>query len=379
MKQRPIGLFLVGALAVLLAAFSTGFLSTPAGMAGDLERLQGDWDGHGPGGECSVTISGNSLNFRARADFWYETTFTLPAGTDPKQLHATIVRNSLPQQSDIGKVVVALFKIEDGTLTLGVIDDFEGPLASPVATSWDKAIDRYHLKKVQPQENKSDNTKIATMAPGTVARGAGPQQISFPTQDGGVVSAHRYGEGDRAVVLAHGGRFDKESWATQAKALADAGFRVIAIDFRGYGQSRGPGDSDPLSAPLHLDVLAAVRYLRDNGATSVSVVGGSMGGTAAAQASVEANHGEVDRLVLLAAGGIDKPMQMQGRKLFITAREDLGPGDKPRLPRIQEQFDRAPEPKELVILEGAAHAQYIFDSEQGERLLREILRFLTEP
>jgi hypothetical protein len=70
---------------------------------------------------------------------------------------------------------------------------------------------------------------------------------------------------------------------------------------------------------------------------------------------------------------------MQGRNLVITAREELGPGYNPRLPRIQEQFDRAPEPKELVILEGAAHAQYFFDSEQGERLLREILRFLTEP
>jgi acetyl esterase/lipase len=31
-----------------------------------------------------------------------------------------------------------------------------------------------------------------------------------------------------------------------------------------------------MDAPLHLDVLAALRYLRKNGAKSVSVVGGSM-------------------------------------------------------------------------------------------------------
>lgn len=36
---------------------------------------------------------------------------------------------------------------------------------------------------------------------------------------------------------------------------------VLATDFRGYGLSHGPGDKDPLSAPLDLDVLAAVRYL----------------------------------------------------------------------------------------------------------------------
>jgi dipeptidyl aminopeptidase/acylaminoacyl peptidase len=83
--------------------------------------------------------------------------------------------------------------------------------------------------------------------------------ISFPTQDGGVIYADNCGKGDRAIVLAHGGRFKKESWNKQALTLASAGFRVLALDFRGYGKFRGPGDSDPLSAPLELDVLAAVR------------------------------------------------------------------------------------------------------------------------
>lgn len=39
-----------------------------------------------------------------------------------------------------------------------------------------------------------------------------PRQVSFPTQDGGLVYADLYGKGDKGVVLAHGGRFDKESW-----------------------------------------------------------------------------------------------------------------------------------------------------------------------
>ena len=81
--------------------------------------------------------------------------------------------------------------------------------------------------------------------------------VSFPTDDNGTVYAHEYGQGDRAVLLAHGGRFNKESWAPQAKVLVDAGFRVLAIDFRGYGQSRGPGQQDIFSAPLYKDVLAA--------------------------------------------------------------------------------------------------------------------------
>lgn len=51
---------------------------------------------------------------------------------------------------------------------------------------------------------------------------------------------------------------------------------------------------------------------------------------------------------------------------------------KPRLVRIRAQYEKAPEPKELVVLEGSAHAQYIFATDQGERLMREILRFLSE-
>lgn len=208
---------------------------------------------------------------------------------------------------------------------------------------------------------------------------AAPERVSFPTQDGGLVYADMYGKGDHGVVLAHGGRFNKESWAKQARALAAAGFRALAIDFRGYGQSRGPGQSQPLGAPLHFDVLAAVRYLRQNGAKTVSVVGGSMGGGAAADASVEAEPGEIDRLVLLAAWASGPPEQLKGRKLFIVSRDDIGSGDIPRLPKIRDQYERAPGPKELVILEGSAHAQFIFATEQGERLMREILRFLSEP
>jgi pimeloyl-ACP methyl ester carboxylesterase len=177
-------------------------------------------------------------------------------------------------------------------------------------------------------------------------------------------------------VLAHGGRFNKESWAKQAQTLAAAGFQVLALDFRGYGKSRGPGQSDPMSAPLHLDVLAAVRYLRKTGAKTVSVVGGSMGGGAAGDASIASQPGEIDRLVFLGASPNGPAEKLKSSSLFIVARDDSS-GDGPRLPGIQEQYEKAPEPKELIILEGSAHAQYLFQTDQGARVMREILRFLS--
>jgi dienelactone hydrolase len=207
-----------------------------------------------------------------------------------------------------------------------------------------------------------------------------PEQVSFPTQDGGLIYATLYGKGGRGVVLAHGGRFNKESWEKQARVLAKAGFRVLAIDFRGRGQSHGGAQTQPRDEGACFDVLAAIRYLRQTGAKTISVVGASFGGGAAAEASVEAAPGEIDRLVLLAHSPIDKPEQMKGRKLFILSREDFSGDNKiPRLPKIRDQYERASGPKELVILEGSAHAQFIFESGQGERLMRELLRFLSEP
>lgn len=206
-----------------------------------------------------------------------------------------------------------------------------------------------------------------------------PIPVSFPTQDGGIIHANLYGSGDRGVVLAHGGQFNKESWDAQARELARAGFRVAAIDFRGYGQSHGPGEDDPFSAPLHLDVLAAVRYLHASNVKSVSVVGASMGGSAAADASILAEPGEVDRVVLLAAAAGGPPAKLKGRTLFIVSRDDTRGDNVARLPKIREQYEQAPQPKELVILEGSAHAQHLFATEQGAALLREILRFLTAP
>jgi len=200
-------------------------------------------------------------------------------------------------------------------------------------------------------------------------------QVSFPTRDGGVVFGDLYGSGRHGVVLAHGGRFNKESWEGQARVLARAGLRVLAIDFRGYGRSR----EGRLSVEgRHLDVLAAVDYLKQAGATTVSVVGASMGGDHAAEAA-EAEPEAIDRLVLLAAGAYTPLVRMKGPKLFIMARDDVMGENALRLPRIREQFDKASDPKEFVVLEGAAHAQLMFETAQGERLMQEILRFLLAP
>jgi len=203
------------------------------------------------------------------------------------------------------------------------------------------------------------------------------ERVSFPTEDGGVLHADVYGQGDHGVVLAHGGRYDRESWRPQAEALAAAGFHVLAFDFRGYGQSTGPGEADLYTAPLRLDVLAAVRYLRERGAGIVSVIGASLGGGAAAGAAIAA-PGQIDRLILLGAVPDGAPEGLVTRKLYVMTRDDSS-GAGPRLPGLMAHYEKAPHPKELILLEGSAHAQFMFDTEHAERLMTEIVRFLSAP
>ena len=208
---------------------------------------------------------------------------------------------------------------------------------------------------------------------------AAQDRVTFPTTDGGSVHADIYGSGERAVVLAHGGRFNKDTWSEQARPLAAAGFRVLALNFRGYGQSKGPGQHNRATAPFHLDILAAVRFLKTQGAKQVSVVGASMGGSAAADAVAAAKPGEIRNLVLLASDYVTAPDKLRVRTLFTVARNDPTSRGTLRLERIREHYARAPGPKELLILEGSAHAQALFATEEGPRLLKAIVEFLSPP
>ena len=199
-----------------------------------------------------------------------------------------------------------------------------------------------------------------------------PAPTTFPAADGVAITALRYGGGPRGVVLVPGGHGVGETWDAQARRLAQAGFHVLAIDYRGRGRSRGGQDD----TKAHLDVLGAVRRLKADGARDVAVVGASWGGYATGMAAV-AEPGLIDRVMLLAHSPFEGVERLSGRKLFVVARDDSDGTGAVRLDAIRRQFDAAPEPKELLVLDGAAHAQFLFLTPVGERLYAAMLRFLS--
>ena len=123
--------------------------------ASDLDRLQGAWEGTESGreaeGKCTLTITANALRFQGvNKGEWYAGTFELPAGTNPAQLRGTI--KDCPAKDFIGKVSLAIFKIEDGTLTL--TGHAPGEAEVPKGFAGDATARTFVFKKAAPPSPK---------------------------------------------------------------------------------------------------------------------------------------------------------------------------------------------------------------------------------
>ena len=93
------------------------------------------------------------------------------------------------------------------------------------------------------------------------------------TRDNTKLYVKDWGSG-RPVILMHGWPLSADSWDDQAIAIANAGFRAIAYDRRGFGRSDQPWSGYEYNTLA--DDLAAV--IQETGAQDATIVGFSMGG-----------------------------------------------------------------------------------------------------
>ncbi|MDB5743195.1 MAG: alpha/beta hydrolase fold protein [Polaromonas sp.] len=101
----------------------------------------------------------------------------------------------------------------------------------------------------------------------------------------------------RPVIMLHGWPLSADSWDDQAMAIADAGYRAIAYDRRGFGRSSQPWggyDYDTLA-----DDLAAV--IAQTGAEDAVLIGFSMGGGEVARYLSRHGGKSVAKAVLIAS------------------------------------------------------------------------------
>jgi len=101
----------------------------------------------------------------------------------------------------------------------------------------------------------------------------------------------------RPVVLIHGWPLSSKSWEKQVPALIDAGYRVVAYDRRGFGNSAKPAfgyDYDTLADDLH-------KLMTELDLTGATLVGFSMGGGEVARYLGTHGSDRVDSAVFISA------------------------------------------------------------------------------
>jgi pimeloyl-ACP methyl ester carboxylesterase len=195
----------------------------------------------------------------------------------------------------------------------------------------------------------------------------GARAVTFPGPDGSELAGRELGDGDVAVVLAHGASTDESSWYSVMGPLAGAGYRVLAFDSRGVGESTGTASTDVGARAA--DIEAAIRHVRDEGADRVVLMGSSLGWIATLRV------GETGTLDLAAIVGVSPPAipldpdAVPEPALFVASRGDTGPAEAARV--LARATGRPP-----VIVSGSIHGAGLF---RGHRAaVDELVAFVRE-
>jgi len=167
----------------------------------------------------------------------------------------------------------------------------------------------------------------------------------MPTVDLSTGAVH-YVESGQGVplVLLHANPGDSLDFLAVIPALAQH-YRVLAVDWPGYGGSAPPRQLGALSARFFSDVLRD--FLQALSLPSALLIGNSLGGNAAARLAIESPN-SVRGLVLVSPGGFTPHSlvsrafcRFQGSRLALSPRFLAGLYLKRRTPTVNSMLERA--------------------------------------
>jgi len=196
------------------------------------------------------------------------------------------------------------------------------------------------------------------------------------------------------LLYLHGARRNVEACASRIRQMRDLGFSVLAVDYRGFGQS---SDELPSEPAVYEDARAAWAWLgREHPGASRYIFGHSLGGAIAVQLASEVS----DARGLIVEGTFTSiPDVFQSFKWgwlpvtgLITQRFDSaskiervkvpvlvvhGSSDSLIRPELgRALYERASAPKKFVLVEGGTHYN---TNGRGQRQYREALHELFGP
>jgi hypothetical protein len=173
-------------------------------------------------------------------------------------------------------------------------------------------------------------------------------------ESSGGTEALVWGDGERGVVLSHGAAYDAASWKPQAREIAKNDGAVLAVE-----------------ETSKASIEAAANYLKEErGAKSITLIGASAGGGPVLEAAGSSDV--ADGVILLSSTG-DVSNLGDYPKLFVASEGESMSS------QVRQMAKDAPGGKnEALILSGDAHAQAIFDGDQGDKLLQAIIKRVEE-
>ncbi|MGE0728766.1 MAG: alpha/beta fold hydrolase [Acidimicrobiia bacterium] len=125
------------------------------------------------------------------------------------------------------------------------------------------------------------------------------QTVQFQGASGLRIVGDVEGPADGPVVLLlHGGGQNRLAWKGSGAALAARGYRVVALDARGHGDSEWDPAADYEMESLAHDLLAVIDQL-GVGPARPAVVGASLGGITALEAHQVTGHADLFSAVVL--------------------------------------------------------------------------------
>ncbi|MBM9511322.1 alpha/beta fold hydrolase [Desulfogranum marinum] len=170
--------------------------------------------------------------------------------------------------------------------------------------------------------------------------------------------------GQKTIVLLHGMKFKAETWQELGTMdfLANQGFRVVAVDMPGFGQS-------PECEKTPVEMLHA--FLNVMSLSQVTLIGPSMGGKIAIEFAIAHGAG-LSALVLVGAVGVEENRsglaRVQVPTLIVWGGEDAVSPLAMSDILVEELADNR-----RVILDGAPHPCYLDQPNQWHDALKKFL------